>query len=499
MGELLVRGARLVPVGGVPAPPGPVDLLVRGGVVAAVAEQLPDTGVPVVEADGRWLVPGLWDHHVHMTQWSRTLGRLDLAGTTSPQEVLQRVAEEIRRSRGAVVVGYGYRSAMWHEAPTVAALDSVAGDRPVVLISGDAHNGWLSSSALRLLGAPSTQGTLTEYEWFDVLARLDDLPRDEAADRAGLTTAVSRASMLGVVGITDFEFGRCWDEWPQHFADGLRSLRVRAATYAGSLDDVVARGLRTGDALEHGDGLLTMGPLKVISDGSLNTRTAYCCAPYVDSPGGRGALNVSAEELTGLLGRAHAHGLRAAVHAIGDAAVSTALAAFASTGARGTIEHAQLVVRADLARMAQAGVTASVQPGHLLDDREVTERCWPDRADRCFAFRSMLDAGVRARFGSDALVSPLAPWLAMAAAVHRSTDGRLPWNPDESVSPAQALAASTDGQCTVGVGSPGDLVLLDADPLAPPGSTAEAAPSLNRLRSAVALTVVAGRPTYDGR
>lgn len=494
--DLLLRCARVVPLAGVPAAAEPVDVLVREGTVTALAPRLDVPGCPTVDADGRWLIPGLWDHHVHMTQWARTVGRLDLAGTRSPHEALGRVSEALRGSATSVLVGYGYRTAAWEEAPTVAALDAVAGDRAVVLISGDAHNGWLSSAGLRLLGAPPTEGPLTEYDWFPVMARLDDLPRDEPADRAGLAAVLMRAAALGVVGVTDMEFGRCWSQWPARLTDGLRSLRVRAATYDDSLEEVIGLGLRTGGHLD-AEGLLTMGPLKVISDGSLNTRTAYCAAPYADDPPGRGAPNVSVEELTALMTRAHDHGLTAAVHAIGDAAVAAALDAFAISGARGSVEHAQLVAPRDVPRMASLGVTAGVQPAHLLDDREVTQQCWPDRADRCFAFRSMLDAGVRLALGSDAPVAALDPWLTMAAAVHRSADDREPWNPAEAISPAEALAASTDGEGTVGVGSRGDLVLLDADPLAPHETTAEAAAALRS--TSVALTAVAGRVTYDSR
>jgi predicted amidohydrolase YtcJ len=209
-----------------------------------------------------------------------------------------------------------------------------------------------------------------------------------------------------------------------------------------------------------------MGPLKIISDGSLNTRTAYCNEPYacresLEFP--RGKLNYSPEELTELVARAREGGLRAAVHAIGDAAVSIALDAFGASGAVGSIEHAQLVVPADVRRMGRLGIPASVQPAHLLDDRDLTHRCWPDRADRCFPFRAMAEAAVRLLMGSDAPVARLDPWLAMAAAVHRSGDEREPWNPAQSLTAQEALAASTDGQGTVGVGSRGDLVLLDDD------------------------------------
>ena len=154
------------------------------------------------------------------------------------------------------------------------------------------------------------------------------------------------------------------------------------------------------------------------------------------------------------------------MHAIGDAAVGIVLDALSQTGARGSIEHAQLVAPADAGRMADLGVVASVQPAHLLDDRDVTQQCWPDRADRCFPLRSMLEAGVRLAMGSNAPVAPLDPWEVMAAAVHRTGDDRDEWNADETITVAQVLAGSVDGATTVEVGSLADLVLLDGDPLA---------------------------------
>ena len=116
--------------------------------------------------------------------------------------------------------------------------------------------------------------------------------------------------------------------------------------------------------------------------------------------------------------------------------------------------------------MAALGVTASVQPAHLLDDRDVSERLWPGRGDRSFALRWMLDDGVRLAMGSDAPVARLDPWLAMAAAVHRTVDDREAWYPEQSITPREALAASTDGWGTVAEGHPADLALLDTDPLA---------------------------------
>ncbi|HEY9564693.1 MAG TPA: amidohydrolase family protein, partial [Nocardioides sp.] len=127
-----------------------------------------------------------------------------------------------------------------------------------------------------------------------------------------------------------------------------------------------------------------------------------------------------------------------------------------------------------------------------------TEHCWPDRMDRCFSLRSMHDQGVDLRLGSDAPVAPLDPWLAMAAAVHRSGDEREPWNAAESLTVREALAASTDGWGTVAVGHPGDLVLLDNDPLLDVGDSAATSAHLRAM--SVAATYVAGRliaPLWD--
>ncbi len=499
MTAVLLQGARIVPVGDVPAPEGPCDVRVVGGVVTEVAPGLRPTGDDdVVRADGRWLVPGLWDQHVHLLQWAQLRSRVDVSRTPDPESVTRIVAGHVAglADRQALVLGYGYRSATWRRPPTVAELDAVSGDTPVVLTSGDGHNGWLNSRALQLLGAPPRTGAIDEAEWFALVPRINAL--ESASDgEAALRTAVAEAAARGVVGVVDLEMGPGFRDWPGRMTRGADLLRVRPAVYPDWLPEVLDAGLATGTPLLPGSELLTMGPLKIISDGSLNTRTAACCEPYADAGGSEfphGKQNHPLPELVDLLGRAHAAGLETALHAIGDAAVATALDAFAATGAVGGIEHAQLVRRPDIARMAALGVRASVQPAHLLDDRDVTEQCWPDRADRCFPLRSMLDAGVTVVLGSDAPVSPLDPWLAMAAAVHRSDDDRPPWNPAEGLTAAEALAASTDGRGTVAAGSRGDLVLLDADPLAGDGSTATTAARLRAMQ--VALTVCAGRVTH---
>lgn len=448
------------------------DLRVREGVVTEIAPAGALEAAPsdrVLDADGRWLIPGLWDQHVHMTTWAAFADRLDLSGTRSPTDVLQRVGPAVALLDASGVgpdralIGMGYRASMWRESATVAALDAVTGSRPVILIGGDAHNGWVNSAALRALGLPDRAGILDENDWFPVMARLAELGEGARSEHEQLQRALHGAASRGIVGITDFEFESSHRTWPDRVAAGLSDLRVRTGFYEDALADVLDSGLRTGDPLAD---LVTLGPLKIISDGSLGTLTANCCDPYVaGSPHPRGKRNISQNHLVELLETATAAGLDVALHAIGDRAVSDALTAFEQTGARGSIEHAQLMRRADVPRMAALPIRASVQPAHLLDDRAVTDRLWADRADRAFMFRSLSDAGVPLALGSDAPVSPLDPWLAIDAAVWRASEGDVSWHAEERIDTARALFASTDGAGPVGVGSPGDLVLLDDDPL----------------------------------
>jgi predicted amidohydrolase YtcJ len=235
-----------------------------------------------------------------------------------------------------------------------------------------------------------------------------------------------------------------------------------------------------------------MGRLKIVVDGSLNTRTAYCWDPYpgiaADHPHPCGVLSVPPEEVEQLLVRARDAGIKPAVHAIGDRANTAVIDAFERLGIAGTIEHAQLVSSADFARFGALGLTASVQPEHAMDDRDVADRYWAGRTDRAFAFRSLHDAGATLALGSDAPVAPLDPWLAISAAVSRSRAGRESWHPAERLPVDVALSASTRSAAVV-PGAVADLVLVDSDP-----STVGA----EALReTAVAATFVGGRATWN--
>ncbi|MCD5344007.1 amidohydrolase family protein [Arthrobacter sp. AK04] len=442
----------------------------------------------VLDAGGRWLIPGLWDEHVHMTQWALHANRIDLSGAVSAQDAAAVVRSSMSGADPAVTaVGVGFRDALWADTPSLALLDSATGSQPAALVSHDLHSVWLNSAAAARYGVEvDASGLLREEPAFALTRELGRLP-DVVVD-TWVSGAATAAAARGVVGVVDFEMTWNRDPWLRRIAGGFDALRVDAGVYPSDLERAVAAGMRTGQGVDGGKGLLRVGPLKVLIDGALNTRTAYCVDPYPF--GGHGLLTVEPEELLALLERARDTGFLPAVHAIGDAANQVALDAFARAGIGGRIEHAQFVRREDLARFGSLGVLASVQPVHALDDRDAAETNWPGRTDRAFPLRSLLDAGASLLLGSDAPVAPLDPWAAMAAATVRArNDGRGPWHPQEAITRGQALLASTRGRSRVREGDPADLVLLDADPLAAPDGVFAEMP--------VAATLVAGRFTYD--
>lgn len=474
-----------------------VDVALSGGTIAGIAAAsagfagLSDGWRPtrVVQAAGRFLTSGLWDEHVHFNQWAEQQSRLDLGEANSAAAALELIAAASAASAGpapAELVAVRARPGAWADSLDRERIDAAAGGAPVVVIGVDLHSVWLSSAAMRARGLdPAGDGRLVEDDCFALLRQLDQ--RTPAELDALVDAAGRAAAQRGVVGIVDLEMRWCIDDWLRRERAGFRWLRVDAGIYPDRLEHAVALGHRSGDPLGE-TGRLRVGPFKLITDGSLGTATAWCCEPYAS--GGTGRSLISADDLTATMRRASGAGLDLAIHAIGDRAAAQVLDAFAALGTGGRMEHAQLLRLEDVARFAELGVVASVQPTHLVDDRELTEREWPGHGHRAFPLASLAAAGAQLVFGSDAPVAPLDPWQGIAAAVNRAAAGDEPWTAAERLPGRLALESSMRGRLVPRAGDPADLVLLDTDPLSVPTDTL--------AHTAVAATMIAGELTYDG-
>lgn len=471
----------------------PVDIVIAGGRIADIAPtgNLRPTGL-VIDGEGGWLLPGLWDHHVHALQWALVADRVPLGGVSSAREAAA-VMGATAVSDGCRV-GVGFRDGLWTDVPSLEMLDATTGVVPTYLINADVHSVWLNSAAFRREGfAPVASGMLREEDAFEISRRLNAVDPD-VADRA-VERMARAAAARGIVGLVDLDM--TWNDgpWQRRAARGFDAVRVSYGTYPQHLDRAIAEGLRTGDLVRGAvDDLIRVGPLKAITDGSLGTRTAACAHHYPGDVDNHGLLTVAPDELVEMMTRATAAGLECAIHAIGDVANSHALDAYALSGAVGTIEHAQLVAHADIPRFSRLGVAASVQPEHALDDRDMTDAIWAEQSAQPYPLRALVDSGANVRFGSDAPVAPLDPWAAMASAVFRTRDGRDAWHPHQRVDIGTAIAASTVGGSTapaeISPGALADLVIVGADPLTADERSLRAMP--------VRTTLIAGRITHGG-
>lgn len=468
------------------------DVFLDGGVIADIAPTgaMPSRG-EIVDAEGAWLIPGLWDHHVHTVQWALVAQRAALGHAESAAHAARLMGEAEILSDGRRV-GTGYRDAFWRDIPSLSVLDAATGDVPTYLINADVHSVWLNSAALRREGYTSADGFFREAPAFEISRRLNAV--DPLVGDALVASMARDAASRGVVGIVDLDMAWNEEAWARRLGAGFDTQRVEFGIYPDLLERAVSEGLRTGDPVRGAaSDLVRVGSLKVITDGSLGTRTASTSHAYPDDPHNRGLLTYAPERLLELMTTATGNGLSCAIHAIGDVANSHALDAFTVTGATGTIEHAQLVAHADIPRFGRLGVGASVQPEHAIDDRDLTDSIWATQTALPYPLRALADSGANLLFGSDAPVSPLDPWAAMAAAVFRTRDGREPWQPLQGVDASTALDASTHGgsaaAATIEPGAVADLVLVDRDPL-----TA----SETELRGTrVQVTLLGGRVTYS--
>ncbi|WP_133902630.1 amidohydrolase [Actinophytocola oryzae] len=430
------------------------DVRVEGGRVTAVEPTgLPGDGAEVVDGRGGTLLPGLVDAHAHLLQWASSRRRVPLATARSATHAAELIASA-DATPGVLLQGANFHPALWPDRPDKALLDRALPGQPVALFSNDLHTLWLSSAAMRMVNVDHPTGVFVEDQCMALTATLPK-PSTEVTDRWVLE-ATEAAAARGVTTIADYEYADTVTDWRRR---ATPATRIRCVVARFLLDETIARGLRTGDPVGE---RLTVGPLKIFMDGSLNTRTAYCHDHYPDSAYD-GELLAPLDELLPVLRGAVAGGIGLALHAIGDRANTLALDAFEALGVGGRVEHAQLLAPGDLPRFARLGVVAGVQPAHQPDDRDAADHHWAGRTDRAFAYRALHDAGATLEFGSDAPVAPLDPWDGIASAVSRTDDDRPGWHPEQALTLATAVAASTGGDATVREGGPADLVLVGRD------------------------------------
>jgi predicted amidohydrolase YtcJ len=420
--------------------------------------------------EGRVVLPGLTDAHLHLKHYSLGLQKIDCE-TNTKEECLRRVEERVRLTKpNEWILGHGWNQNVWGTWPTASELDAIAPNNPVYLTAKSLHASWANTAALKLAKISShtphpQNGQIQRDDKGDATGILletamelvgDVIPEPTIAEIAeAIEKAQSILWKMGLTGVHDFDRRDSFMALQQLHAHGKLKLRVLKNIPVELLDQAHELGLRGG----FGDDWLRIGSVKVFMDGALGPHTAAMFQPYIGEDNNRGILNMDGEELFEHGRKAAQVGLGMTVHAIGDRANHEVLNAYEQLrqyenenhlpALRHRIEHVQVIHLDDAARLGKMNIIASMQPIHATSDMLMADAFWGERSRLAYALRTQLEYGAHLALGSDAPVESPNPFLGLYAAVTRrradgspSTEG---WYPEQKLTMAEAWEGFTLG------------------------------------------------------
>ena len=530
--DMILHGGTIYTLDGDEASPVSAIAIENGVVVATGtdAELLALAGeeTVILDLEGAWVIPGLTDAHAHLYNLGASLTRVDLRGTNSSADCVERARKmEGDLAASAWLRGRGWDQNDWAEQvfPTRQILDAAFGDRPVYFRRVDGHAAWVSSATLALAGidasTPDPEGgeILRDPEGVptgilvdnaeDLVSGILDKPGPEEIERV-YRRGLEEVHRYGITGV--HEMGSSVAK-----IDVLRAgeregwLKLRLVCYVGGADEFeVYEGspVRGGPAAR-----LWVDGVKLYADGALGSRGAALLTDYSDRAGHRGLLIQSPDVLQTNAGAAMARDFTVVIHAIGDRGTRVSLdaiiGAYEELGVerplrelRPRIEHAQIVAPDDFSRFAEHGIIPSMQPTHCTSDMPwAPKRLGDERIKGAYAWRTMLDLGLLLPLGSDFPVEKTSPWLGLySARTRHSVEADQSWSLEQALSPLEALLGFTvwpaqtiraEGWGRLATGYRADLVIVDHDPL---GEDAR-----ELLETTVELTMVDGEIVYTPR
>ncbi len=488
--------------------------------------------VTLIDLGGAVMFPGFVDGHAHLLGIGERELTLNLEGTASVAELVERIGAEVQGlPAGQVVYGRGWIETGWPEGrmPLASDLDAVSPDNPVILTRADGHALVANSAAFAAAGitddTPDVDGGKIERDADGVATGiLIDNSMGQVLELVSTPTAedITRAYVVGSSAYA----ARGWT--------GVHNMSVnpRDAATLERLDLEGRMPLRLHNAYDregfeiaanraHETDTITNRAVKLYMDGALGSRGALLIEPYSDRPNTSGLSLMEPDVLSGLMIRAEDSDVQLAIHAIGDLANRRILDEFdrlkslseivSPAGSepqdysdnRWRIEHTQILHPDDIARVGQLGLIASMQPSHAIGDLKFApDRLGQNRLYGAYAWQSLLDTGAVVLGGSDAPVEVGTPQIEFYAAVARKDlEGfsNEDWYAEEALSREQALALFTtapaygafmeDELGTIEVGKLADFSVFDRDLMT--------IPEAEILQAKSVMTVVHGEIVYS--
>jgi predicted amidohydrolase YtcJ len=514
-------------------------IAIRGGTIAWVGDNRGITAyrgpnTRVIDIAGKTAVPGLIDAHVHLAELGANLSRVDLSAVATEEEAVDRVAARARSTpKGEWIIGSGWDEGAWaNHYPTMALLTQRVPDHPVYLRGLHGYAAWGNRLAFERAGitaataAPAGGEILKDGSGqptgivlngaVSLLARALP-PRTQDRLEGDLHAALDAMVKAGYVSV--HEAGADSTELAALQAlDRRHELPIRVYVMLAASDTALCRRwLARGPDTTSSD-MLIVRAVKAFADGALGSRGARLIADYSDQPGQRGITGGAYRYDSALVAAMMRRGFQVAIHAIGDAAnretidfISSVVASSpVAAKARPRIEHAQVLSPADIPRFARAGIIASMQPSHAVEDMAWAEaRLGPERIRGAYAWRTLRKAGARLVFSSDLPATDYDIFYGLHSAITRQgRDGAPPggWHAEQAMTPEEALRAFTSwaayaefSERKSGVLAPGmraDITVMDTDPLV--ASTSASDPA-GLLKGKISFVIAAGRVITPSR
>jgi predicted amidohydrolase YtcJ len=469
---------------------GPVYLGLKEGYASAVAlwagkvlatgtpadmEPLIGPGTKVIDLAGRTATPGLYEAHLHLLPLGLTMKELDIRPRfvrtlDGLLEMIAQAAAKAKPGEWILARGYDHFELDVKRHPHRTELDRAAPDNPVYIVRACGHLSVANSLALKLAGVDEktpvpaggaieqVNGVLTGLmaeNGRDPVKKVIPDPTDEE-----LVAAIERAgrycNSFGITSVMDAAVGmrsRYREVAAYRTAQRTGRLPVRTnmcllGGHNGIVEQCFADGLVTGA----GDDWLSVGPVKIFTDGSAGGKTAAMSLPYLGEPETKGIFCLTDEEMDALTRDYHAKGYQLAVHAIGDAAIEQTLNAMENglndhpdPDRRHRIEHCGFNSKEQIARMVRLGIEPVPQPVFIYDFGDLyLSVLEAERVEACYPMRDWMDAGLRPAASSDAPVCDANIWPNIYTMLTRKTARGTVIAPDQTMTIDEVIAAYTD-------------------------------------------------------
>lgn len=470
----------------------------------AGAEEFITPQTRVIDLNGKMVLPGFHDSHVHPVSGGIELGQCNLNGLQTQQEIFDAVREYAQKNPALPwIVGGGWDLPIFPNAnPTKQQLDQLVSDRPAFLSAADGHSAWVNSKALELAGITAAtadppegrieRDPLSKEPTGTLRERATDLvskhipPLTSADYLAGAKRGLAMANRFGITSLQEAsatpEILAAYDSLDR---SGELTARVVAAMYVDpAKDEAQIEELKQKRSRYRGKNLRAEA-VKIFADGVIESRTAAMLEPYLDRPDYRGIPNLEADKFKRFVTALDQEKFQVHIHAIGDRAIRMALdaheAAQLANGrrdARHHLAHIQLIDPQDLPRFERLGIIANFQSLWAYADTYITEltepALGPERSRWLYPIGSVMRSGAMIVGGSDWSVSSMNPLDAIQVAVTRrgvNDSTGSAWIPQEIVDLPTMLAAYTINGAYVNhqenetgsieVGKAADLIVLD--------------------------------------